>query len=515
MRAASGEAARAAGARATRPSRLTLALPLAARGARGSPPSRAAGATTGAHAAEELRRRADLALAAAPPHSPAEPPPFALNGALPSSRPASPVFDEPAVDFANAALYITGIQCVFAICCCASVSVLACSVVPSGNVSAVRTLVFCVLTAVGLMRRPLRVGRARGVSTVFTALQPAVAVYLLCLVVEQLLHTCTGELGYAPSWRRALFHAMIAVMITAGFMRARAPMEETDMPFLLTCGALALIALAPPPALAFTGPLCQSVDLWSAADRVVRAFVFSSLYCIHVFVSTPSSTAAASETIIVVTRSTASALWTMGAHPVLLPIAVAQATVGILARLRIEQRKQADSQQPPPPRGIASACSSALTAVRGALGSGPASNDYAPVGSHPPPPGGEADSDVELGGVYSEEMSPQAAAVAAHHAAQQAACAPPLAPPLAPHQQPHQQRLYEPPEPALAVEAYEPPPPASPPEERAVEPAPGAASLGGIGPLPFREIGGPGPQAPSAEPMTAERMAQIAASIPD
>ena len=44
------------------------------------------------------------------------------------------------VDFANASLYLSGIQTVFTIICCASVSVLSCWIVPEPGVSAVRTL---------------------------------------------------------------------------------------------------------------------------------------------------------------------------------------------------------------------------------------------------------------------------------------------------------------------------------------------------------------------------------------
>ena len=54
-------------------------------------------------------------------------------------------------------------------------------------------------------------------------------------------------------------------------MRARAPLEDTDRPFVLCLVACGVIALMPPPAVALVGPLCQSVDLWEAADRVVRA----------------------------------------------------------------------------------------------------------------------------------------------------------------------------------------------------------------------------------------------------
>lgn len=458
---------------APRPHRLTLDLPL--------PPR------NDASNRDEMRRRADMIPPASSPSEPNPPPNAAPLGTAPSPRAPSPeTFEETAVDFANAALYITGIQTVFSICCCAAVSVIACSLVPMGNVSAVRTLVFCVLTAAALMRRPLRVGRARGVSTVFTALQPAVAVYLLSLIIEQLLHTCTGELGYAPSWRRAVFHAMVAVMIGSGFMRARAPLDETDLPFLLTSGALAVIALVPPPALAFTGPLCQSVDLWSAADRLVRAFAFSSLYCIHVFVSTDSTTVAASETILVVARSTASSIWVMGAYPALLPIAIAQAAVAILARLRIEQKKQGDAPigSVEPPRAISRAYTSAVSAMRGAISPDRGdAHEYALLGTPPPPHASDSEPDLEAAG-FADELSPQALAVVST------------------------QRLRAP-EP-LPPEPLPPEPEDPKSDERKEAHTNGVVSIKQSG---FREIGGAA--AAAAEPMTAERMAAIAASMAD
>lgn len=462
---------------APRPHRLTLDLPL--------PPR------NDASSRDEMRRRADMIPPASSP-SELTPPNAAPSGTVPSPRAPSPeAFEETAVDFANAALYITGIQTVFSICCCAAVSVIACSLVPMGNVSAVRTLVFCVLTAAALMRKPLRVGRARGVSTVFTALQPAVAVYLLSLIIEQLLHTCTGELGYAPSWRRAVFHAMVAVMIGSGFMRARAPLDETDLPFLLTAGALAVIALIPPPALAFTGPLCQSVDLWSAADRLVRAFAFSSLYCIHVFVSTDSTTVAASETILVVARSTASSIWVMGAYPALLPIAIAQAAVAILARLRIEQKKQGDAPigsvgPAEPPRAISRAYTSAVSAMRGAISPDRGdAHEYALLGTPPPPHASDSEPDLEAAG-FADELSPQALAVVVAST----------------------QRLRAP-EP-LPPEPLPPEPEDPKSDERKEAHTNGIVSIKQSG---FREIGGAA--AAAAEPMTAERMAAIAASMAD
>lgn len=244
--------------------------------------------------------------------------------------------EDTTVDFSNASLYLSGIQSVFAICCCACVSVLSCWVVPEGGVSAVRTLAFCVATGAALMRTPLRVGRAHGVRVVFAALQPAVPIYLTALVVEQLVHTCTSDTSHAPSWRRVVFHGMMLMMLVSGIMRARAPLQDTDMPFLLTALALLVIAILPPPAVALVGPLCQSVTLWEAADRLVRSFAFGVVYCAHVYASTASTSLTSSETLIVVTRSASASLWTVGAHVTWLPVAVVQCGIVIMARISIE-----------------------------------------------------------------------------------------------------------------------------------------------------------------------------------
>ena len=244
--------------------------------------------------------------------------------------------EDATVDFANASLYLAGFQTVFAICCCALVSVLSCWVVPEAGVSAVRTLALCVATGALLMRKPLRVGRAHGVRVIFQSLQPAVPIYLLALVVEQLVHTCTTETSHVPSWRRVVFHGMMLIMLVSGGMRARAPLRETDLPFLLTSAALLVVAILPPPAVAFVGPLCQAVSMWQAADRLVRSFAFATLYAAHVYASTSSSTLTSSETVIVVTRSAAASIWTMGAHVAWLPAAIVQCAVVVVARIGVE-----------------------------------------------------------------------------------------------------------------------------------------------------------------------------------
>ena len=239
------------------------------------------------------------------------------------------------VDFSNVSLYLSGLQTVFAVVTVACVSVLSCWIVPEGGVSAVRTLALCTATGALLMRTPLRVGRAHGVNVVFSSLQPAIPIYILALTVEQLVHTCATETQHSPSWRRVVFHGMILVMCGAGILRARHPMRDTDIPFLVTAGALLTIAVLPPPSVALMGPLCQPVTAWEAAERCLRALVFAMLYCMHVYSSISSSSLTRTESLVIITRSAAAAIWAMGAHVLWLPASIVQGAIVIMARFRV------------------------------------------------------------------------------------------------------------------------------------------------------------------------------------
>lgn len=244
------------------------------------------------------------------------------------------------VDFNDASLYLPLAQAVFSICTCAVVSVLSCWLAPSGVVSAVRTLALCSATGGLLMRVPVRLGKAHGVTVVFAALQLGIPLYLGTLVIEQLVHTCSMDASHTPSWRHVVFHSAVAVQAYAGFMRARAPLEDTDRPFVLCLLACGVIALMPPPAVALVGPLCQSVDLWEAADRIVRAFCFGMLYSVTVYACTRTRTTNYSNTSIVFFRSASSSIWVSGAMVWWLPLAAAQCAVILHARAVL-------SNQPP------------------------------------------------------------------------------------------------------------------------------------------------------------------------
>ena len=243
--------------------------------------------------------------------------------------------EDSVVDFNDASLYLPLAQTVFTICACAVVSVLSCWLAPNGAVSAVRTLALCSATGGLLMRKPVRLGKAHGITVVFSALQLAVPLYLGTLVVSQLVHTCSLDATPAPSWRHVIFHGAVLTMIFSGFLRARAPLEDTDRPFIITLIALLVIAMMPPPAVALVGPLCESVSLWEAADRIVRAFCFGMLYCVTVYASTRTRCTNYSYTPTVFFRSASASIWVCGAMVWWLPLAAAQCAIIMHARAMI------------------------------------------------------------------------------------------------------------------------------------------------------------------------------------
>ena len=158
--------------------------------------------------------------------------------------------DDTAIDFSAAALYLVGLQTVTATAACALVSVLCCWVLPSYAISAVRTLAVTSTVGFVLMRKPLRVGRVRGVVSMFNALRWGVPFYVMTLVIEQLVHTCTESGKEAGIWLYVCFHIAVVVCVGSGFLRAFNPTSESDLPFVMTSMCMLVVALLPPPAAA-------------------------------------------------------------------------------------------------------------------------------------------------------------------------------------------------------------------------------------------------------------------------
>ena len=231
------------------------------------------------------------------------------------------------IEFQAAGLYIPAAQVVFATTASAIASILGCWLVPNHAISAVRTLALSSMVGLVAIRKPIRVGTARGVTTIFTALRPCVPIYLFSLIIEQLTHGCVVSTSYQNGiWRRVLFHVASIVMAVAGFVRAARPRGESDVPFLATLFALLAVALLPPPAIDLAGPLCAPATLVDAGTRVVRAFGFSVVYTSLVYASAPIS-GLFSHTAICVARSTSAAVWVLCIHIVLIPLSILQVAV--------------------------------------------------------------------------------------------------------------------------------------------------------------------------------------------
>ena len=141
------------------------------------------------------------------------------------------------IDFASVSLYIPGIQAVLATVATSTVTVLVCSLSPTGTASSVRTLVCMVLVACAGVRRPVQLRTpARGMRTVFAALRPGPLLYTLCLVIEQLTHSCaTNDISEGGRFYRSiLFHVCAVLAAVSGFYRSTRPRSESDNPLRLT-----------------------------------------------------------------------------------------------------------------------------------------------------------------------------------------------------------------------------------------------------------------------------------------
>ena len=240
------------------------------------------------------------------------------------------------IDFSSAGLYLCGLQASAASLAASCTTIAASWILPSSAVSNVRSLVLTTLVALLCVRTPLKIGRVRGALTVFNALRPLPLIYVIVLTIEQLSHACLPE-GTAPSaappatWRRVVYHACVCVMAAAGLLRASRPGSESDVPFLITCCSAILIAFLPPVAVTAGGPLCDAPSVFEAADRILRAFLFSGLYTVHVYVEPPALNSVTDLTICVI-RSTAASAWVLGIHFYLLFLPFLQATVALYHR---------------------------------------------------------------------------------------------------------------------------------------------------------------------------------------
>lgn len=240
--------------------------------------------------------------------------------------------DDQLIDFSSAGLYLVGLQTTVATVACAAASVASCWLLPMAAISAVRTLAITAAVGYACMRKPVRIGRVRGVTTIFNALRPCIALYIGVLTIEQLVHTCVASDHQSTGYtRRVIFHFMIGFMAIAGFVRAYQPSKDTDAPFLVTAMALLVVAMLPPPATPLSGPLCEAASLFAAGERLLRAFLFSALYVIHVYCSPPTRNAI-HDLAVCIMRCAAASVWVLGCHLFVLWLGILQAFVALWAR---------------------------------------------------------------------------------------------------------------------------------------------------------------------------------------
>lgn len=242
--------------------------------------------------------------------------------------------DDRDIDFGSVGLYLVGLQVVATLLTCALISVLCCWLLPPRAVSAVRTLAVVSIIAILLVRKPLRVGRPRGVATVFNCLRPAVAVYVLSMVFEQLVYTCVAEDAIEHGTVRvAVYHGTTVVMLLSGMARARSPQSETDGPFLVSAIATCVLALLPPAANELrAGPLCDPATLLEAGERMLRAVLFGGVYVALAYAAAPARNAS-DECFVCIMRATAASVWVLTASTWALILAPVQVGIILFSRL--------------------------------------------------------------------------------------------------------------------------------------------------------------------------------------
>ena len=223
--------------------------------------------------------------------------------------------DEKVIDFHAAGLYLPAVQVILSVVMSSTASVVCCWVTSPRQTCAVRTLAVTSFCGMLFVRRPLRVAHAKGVNTIFTALRMAVFIYIFALTIEQILHSCSPEdtNGDYDLVRRLVYHISMASAMVAGFIRSRAPRSEHDGAFWMSVVALIVISIVPPPAIPGTGPLCAAATLFAAGERLLRAFLFASIYCTLVYCSAPISNNLADQ-LVCIARAMAASIWALGIH---------------------------------------------------------------------------------------------------------------------------------------------------------------------------------------------------------
>jgi len=238
------------------------------------------------------------------------------------------------VDFSSVALYMPGLQTTLALVVCCLTSILVSLASAAVSVSAVRTATLTMLVGGLVVCKPIRIAYARGIDVMFDALRPAVVVYVLALVFEQLVHSCGLAHDGSVTLRHWAYHAFTVAMAAAGFVQAWNPIAQTDYPFVVV--SLSLVAVAcftPPPLRAGEGPLCEAPAMAGAVERFFRALLFGCTYCTLAYASEPARHSVR-EIMLCAVRATTGSVWILCVHRFLVGTAVLQALLVLWSRLK-------------------------------------------------------------------------------------------------------------------------------------------------------------------------------------
>ena len=119
----------------------------------------------------------------------------------------------------------------------------------------------------------------------------------------------------------------------AGFARSYAPRVDDDMPLIVVCIGFLLIALVPHSAHEYGGPLCASSTLFHATERVLRAFLFATVYCViacagEILMPRQNGLFVAS------IRACGASVWILACSVWILPLSVIQIVMVVWSRFR-------------------------------------------------------------------------------------------------------------------------------------------------------------------------------------
>ena len=238
------------------------------------------------------------------------------------------------IDFGSVALYLPGLQTTLAIVVCCATTIVTSLASVALAVSAVRTATISAVVGAAVVWRPCRLARARGIDMMSDTLRPAVAVYMLALVFEQLVHSCGPvHVGEGLTARHWVYHASTVVMAVGGFWQVLTPRSRTDYPFVLIVVSLVVVSIFTPPPRMGEGPLCEPPAIAGAVERLFRAFLFGTTYCALAYGAAPAHHSVR-EVALSSVRATAGSIWILSIHRYLMWLAIAQTFIVMWARLR-------------------------------------------------------------------------------------------------------------------------------------------------------------------------------------